>query len=288
MPATSYVRVHRKSLYYARPERTLYGGSDDVRNGWDAGAQETEDGKEKDSTEDELLEPVVSPESVEQPTLPEAEQRWKLLEALNALSSWGISRARPRSTPELTSLVDRLVEHVVARRAEHIRKFRKPTTDGLCCPICEGVLRYPVTATCGHTFCRQCCFGHGRCTVCGQRFPSVTAAPAATGSSSSSAAFTSPPASSSATVTSATYASVAGALETLEPGALLSTSDATSGGFELDILIRRLVERWWSPELKAADLHEEAQRHLEDNSLDEALRCCNQSLEQDMLFFIFD
>uniref|UniRef100_A0A182QBM9 RING-type domain-containing protein n=1 Tax=Anopheles farauti TaxID=69004 RepID=A0A182QBM9_9DIPT len=283
MPATSYVRVHRKSLYYARPERTLYSGSDDIRTGWDAGgtSQATEDGKEKDSAEDERLESSGASELVNGAILPPAEQRWKLLDALNALSSWGITCSRPKTSLELTSLVERLVEHVVARRAEHIRKFPKHTTDGLCCPICEGVLRYPVTATCGHTFCRQCCFGHGRCTVCGQRFPSATlgTAPA----SSTSAAFTSTPSSSSsATVTSASYAfgsSATYGADTLE-SALSVTTDAASGGFELDILIRRLVERWWGPELKAADLNDEAQRHLEDNSLDEALRCCNQSLEQ--------
>lgn len=61
-----------------------------------------------------------------------------------------------------------------------------------------------------------------------------------------------------------------------------SAADAVEGcviGFEQDILVRRLAERWWGPELKAADFNEEAQRHLESNALDEALRCCNQSLE---------
>lgn len=68
-------------------------------------------------------------------------------------------------------------------------------------------------------------------------------------------------------------------------------------GFEQDILIRRLVERWWGPELKAAELNEEAQRYLDggmgpdggegddggqQQGLDEALRCCNQSLENEL------
>ncbi|XP_050076151.1 LON peptidase N-terminal domain and RING finger protein 1 [Anopheles maculipalpis] len=279
MPATSFVRVHRKSLYYARPERTLYDSSDDIRNVWD-GSQESEEAKEKESTDDELigeLEPqlesmVESPTVLEQRILGDSEQSWKLLEALNALASFP-ARSRAKSALELTSLVDALVQHVVAHRTEHVRRCKASTTDGLCCPICEGVLRYPVTATCGHTFCRQCCFGHSRCTVCGQRFPSaVTATLTTTGASS---AFTSTPSSSSATVTSANYAALSAPSGSVEGTELVSTG----GGFELDILIRRLVERWWGPELKAADLQEEAQRHLEDNSLDEALRCCNQSLE---------
>uniref|UniRef100_A0A182KEG0 RING-type domain-containing protein n=1 Tax=Anopheles christyi TaxID=43041 RepID=A0A182KEG0_9DIPT len=275
MPATSYVRVHRKSLYYARPERTLYDSTEDVRNVWD-GSQEGDESKEKESNEDELL-LDAQPQAMVECSEPgdvlgrNPEQRWKLLEALDALSSWGV-RSRSTSALELASLVDGLVGHVVARRAEHIRKSNGTSVDGLCCPICEGVLRYPVTATCGHTFCRQCCFGHSRCTLCGQRFPSFTATLAP---SSSSAAFTSTPSSSfasSSTVTSASFRALPAPAEGSE-GA------SSSVGFELDILIRRLVERWWGPELKAADLQEEAQRHLEDNSLDEALRCCNQSLE---------
>lgn len=51
------------------------------------------------------------------------------------------------------------------------------------------------------------------------------------------------------------------------------------GGFEQDILVRRLVEKWWSPSLKASELNEEAERFLERNSFDEALKSCNQSLE---------
>uniref|UniRef100_A0A182LW77 RING-type domain-containing protein n=1 Tax=Anopheles culicifacies TaxID=139723 RepID=A0A182LW77_9DIPT len=288
MPATSFVHVHRKPLYYARPERTVYDSTDDIRTGWD-GSQENEDGKEKESTDDEsmgegprlvgsVLESPV--ETLEQQHLGAPEQSWKLLEALAALSSWG-TQSTTMSSLELASLVDELVKRVAFRaelRAEHLRRSKTSTTDGLCCPICEGVLRYPVTATCGHTFCRQCCFGHTRCTVCGQRFPSVTTTTLAV--ASSPYAFTSTPSSSSSTVTSATY----GFPATYGAPAVLGPADGTeivssSGGFELDILIRRLVERWWGPELKAADLHEEAQRHLEDNSLDEALRCCNQSLE---------
>ncbi|XP_055603197.1 LON peptidase N-terminal domain and RING finger protein 1 [Uranotaenia lowii] len=159
------------------------------------------------------------------------------------------------------------------------------TVDPLSCPVCEGVLRFPVTATCGHTFCRQCCFGHTKCPVCSQQFPTV--------------------ASRTATVTSDSLATLvqseesvdidqtAGCSSTGETSVSISSSsvagssgngagDEGSGsviGFEQDILVRRLVERWWGPELKAAEYNEEAQRFLECGALDDALRCCNQSLE---------
>uniref|UniRef100_A0A182VG55 RING-type domain-containing protein n=1 Tax=Anopheles merus TaxID=30066 RepID=A0A182VG55_ANOME len=270
MPATSYVRVHRKSLYYARPERaTLYDSTEeDVRSVWDGSSQEGDESGGKDAAEDELLLAERPQPLVERPATGRAELSRQLMADVATVNLW--------------ASVLELVGRVEARRTEHIRQGIGLTADGLCCPICEGVLRYPVTATCGHTFCRQCCFGHGRCTVCGQRFPSVAGAAAA--SSSAPVAFTSTPSasvssasgsssSSSATVTSGSFR----ALPAPEEGSELAP--AASVGFELDILIRRLVERWWAPELKAADLHEEAQRHLEDNSLDEALRCCNQSLE---------
>uniref|UniRef100_A0A182WBE8 RING-type domain-containing protein n=1 Tax=Anopheles minimus TaxID=112268 RepID=A0A182WBE8_9DIPT len=250
MPATSFVHVHKKPLYYARPERTVYGSTDDIRNVWD-GSQEIEEGKEKEPADDE--------------------------------STMGEGPRPTMSSLELPALVDELVKRVALRaelRAEQLRRSNTSTTDGLCCPICEGVLRYPVTATCGHTFCRQCCFGHSRCTVCGQRFPSVTTTTLAA-SSSSSFAFTSTPSSSSSTVTSATYGFYTNPAPSVLGPAEGTEIVSSGGGFELDILIRRLVERWWAPELKAAELHEEAQRHLEDNSLDEALRCCNQSLEHE-------
>uniref|UniRef100_A0A182PIM6 RING-type domain-containing protein n=1 Tax=Anopheles epiroticus TaxID=199890 RepID=A0A182PIM6_9DIPT len=276
MPATSYVRVHRKSPpYYARPERTLFNSTEDTGNVWD-GSLEGEDSREKDSTEDELLSRAL----VECPETG-SEQQWKLLEALDALSTWGVRSRRSTSVLEVASLVDALIEHMVARRADHFRKGNTCTTDGLCCPICEGVLRYPVTATCGHTFCRQCCFGHSSCTVCGQRFPSFSDALASPASSST--AFTSTPSSSSASSSSSSSTVTSAAYRALPAPVSAEGVEVTSSivGFELDILIRRLVERWWGPELKAADLHEEAQRHLEDNSLDEALRCCNQSLEHE-------
>lgn len=62
--------------------------------------------------------------------------------------------------------------------------------------------------------------------------------------------------------------------------AIISTEeDDGCGGFEQDILVRRLVEKWWSPLLRASELNEEADGYLQRNLLDDALKCCNQSLE---------
>lgn len=108
--------------------------------------------------------------------------------------------------------------------------------DPLLCPICEDILKYPVTSICGHTFCRQCCFGRTQCNVCGQPYA--------------------------------------------------ATDDTAATSFEQDVLIRRLVEKWWGPQLRAAEFNDEAQRCLENNLLDEALKSCNQSLELGKFSFI--
>lgn len=47
-----------------------------------------------------------------------------------------------------------------------------------------------------------------------------------------------------------------------------------------DILVKKLTEKWWPNELKAAKSNEEAIGYLDANLFDEALRCCNESLEK--------
>jgi hypothetical protein len=59
-------------------------------------------------------------------------------------------------------------------------------------------------------------------------------------------------------------------------------------GFEQDILIRKLVEKWWAPLLKASELNKETEQHLERDLLDEALKTCNQSLEVGELLFAIE
>ncbi|XP_058123322.1 uncharacterized protein LOC131294412 [Anopheles ziemanni] len=310
MPATSSI-YRRKSQYYTCPESTLYDSSEDIRDDWDGGGggggedgsvgegdrEEEEKRASSDIAEGATVARMELPSvtSSLQPSLAtvtsdflrdyttvlagKADYLKDVLERYDPTDTSGRSRSVRSHTGqsgylslELASLATGLVEHIVARRAEVLqRRGEHQATDGLCCPICTGVLRYPVTATCGHTFCRQCCFGHSKCTVCGQRFPSVTAT-LSSAAQEQPGPFPSTSSSSSATVTSVASLAASGS-------ELVQRSSSGGPGFEQDILIRRLVERWWGPELKAADLQEEAQRHLEANSYDEALRCCNQSLE---------
>lgn len=212
------------------------------------------------------------------------------------------SGGRPNRLKQLTEL---LIATVISKRLDdgsttlsaNNMCSDSSVVDPLCCPICEDILRFPVTATCGHTFCRQCCFGHSQCAVCSQKFPTISSS---AGGSSPQATVTSgsvatamvtvlPPLAAASSASTATSSSGSASASSVAMATVVTNHDrrrdderGRSGsviGFEQDILVRRLVERWWGPELKAAELNEEAQRHLEGDALDEALRCCNQSLE---------
>ncbi|XP_029725794.2 LON peptidase N-terminal domain and RING finger protein 1 [Aedes albopictus] len=212
------------------------------------------------------------------------------------------SGGRPNRLKQLTEL---LIATVISKRLDHGSTTLSANNmcsdssvvDPLCCPICEDILRFPVTATCGHTFCRQCCFGHSQCAVCSQKFPTISSS---AGGSSAQATVTSgsvatamvtvlPPLAAASSASTATSSSGSASASSVAMATVVTNHDRRRDdergrsssviGFEQDILVRRLVERWWGPELKAAELNEEAQRHLEGDALDEALRCCNQSLE---------
>lgn len=47
-----------------------------------------------------------------------------------------------------------------------------------------------------------------------------------------------------------------------------------------DVLIGRLIEKWWTPLLQARIHNDEAERWLQQNGLDQALKSCNASLEK--------
>lgn len=182
--------------------------------------------------------------------------------------------------------------------------------DALYCPICEDILKYPVTSLCGHTFCRECCFGRTKCIVCGQKFPIITATSQQQEKNSdaqpATSSFTSIP--TSATTSSTTVVKNSTVTSELSPtinnnSENGNTHDESSecmdvyqftesgegcGGFEQDILVRRLVEKWWSSHLKASELNVEAENHLERELFDEALKCCNQSLELGELNSLFN
>lgn len=112
--------------------------------------------------------------------------------------------------------------------------------DQLLCPVCEDILKYPVTSVCGHTFCRQCCFGRTQCSVCKEKFVSFPST------------------------------------NILTPQ---SENSNVSINFEQNIFIKRLIEKWWNPQLRAAEYNDDAQRCLENNQLDDALKNCNNSLK---------
>lgn len=98
--------------------------------------------------------------------------------------------------------------------------------DGLLCAVCEHVLIYPVTMSCGHTFCRDCVHNKTQCQVCNKYF--------------------------------------------IRHGESLKQ----------DVLISRLVEKWWMPHIQAEIVNGKTETLLRQNALDEALKLCNESLEK--------
>ncbi|KAG8225846.1 hypothetical protein J437_LFUL004775 [Ladona fulva] len=93
-----------------------------------------------------------------------------------------------------------------------------PVPACFACPVCEGVLHQPVTASCGHTFCKKCLNNElgNLCVRCGHRL------------------------------------NVGWPLET-------------------NVLIKCLVEKWWSPELRAVQLRDEGNELFLRNQVEAAL-----------------
>lgn len=216
---------------------------------------------------------------------------------------------------KLKCLASSIIEFIISKRTNPLNNTASSHSsinsdnecvDPLCCPICEDVLKYPVTSLCGHTFCRECCFGRTKCIVCGQKFPVINTThnqydtnlqqPSSSGSTTNVVATTSSSAIQiikNSTITSELSSinnenenrcveSSGNEMDVYQSVDSVDTNNDTGGrcgGFEQDILIRRLVEKWWSPLLKASEFNEEAERSLERNLLDEALKSCNQSLE---------
>lgn len=203
----------------------------------------------------------------------------------------------------LKCLASSIIEFIISKRTNSATSNNPQSTnsdnehvDPLCCPICEDVLKYPVTSLCGHTFCRECCFGRTKCIVCGQKFPVISTQAQLELPSSSTTSSSATQIIKNSTITSELSSingddengnrfveSSGNEMDVFQCVDVVDRENDTGagrcGGFEQDILIRRLVEKWWSPSLKASELNEEAEGYLERNLLDEALKCCNQSLE---------
>lgn len=63
-------------------------------------------------------------------------------------------------------------------------------------------------------------------------------------------------------------------------GDAVSREDAEDLLPEKDVLVSRLVEKWWGAELRAEPRNADARLHLGAGQLDQALRSANESLEQ--------
>lgn len=95
---------------------------------------------------------------------------------------------------------------------------RRRIDASFACPLCEGTLCQPVTAGCGHTYCRNCAEPAKNCRVCGTKITAVS---------------------------------------------------------ETNVLVQRLVERWWPREAEASRARHEGDVLVRKGHLEQALERYN-------------
>ncbi|XP_002029631.2 uncharacterized protein LOC6604780 [Drosophila sechellia] len=83
-----------------------------------------------------------------------------------------------------------------------------------------------------------------------------------------------------ATTTMASTSAAAALGLSAYPSAHGGGSGSTAMKFMPDVLVRRLVEKWWGPDLQAKKISEKASSCMHLNLLDDALKFCNASLEK--------
>lgn len=102
------------------------------------------------------------------------------------------------------------------------RPPRRRSEASFTCPACEGTLFQPVTAGCGHTYCRACFEPTKGCKICGQKLGA--------------------------------------------PG-------------ETNVLVQRLVEKWWPREAKASKARHEGDRLVKEGHINQALEHYNLAVQ---------
>lgn len=152
------------------------------------------------------------------------------------------------STAGHNDLEIRAAAPAVATTGEGNRHLAMDTfdVDPLLCGVCDDLLKQPVTVQCGHTFCRQCAMSLRECSRC----PVDQAAPI--------------------------VIMAVGHVQEQQQ----QSQQVEGVQMEKDVLISRLVDKWWGAELKAESRNENARLYLEAGQLDQALRSANESLEQ--------
>ncbi|XP_048506866.1 LON peptidase N-terminal domain and RING finger protein 3 [Athalia rosae] len=99
---------------------------------------------------------------------------------------------------------------------------RRRSEPSFACPSCEGILFQPVTAACGHTYCRTCFEPNKGCKICGQKLGAVG---------------------------------------------------------ETNVLIQRLVEKWWPAEAEASRERHEGDRLLKEGHVSQAMEHYNLAVQ---------